>query len=75
MSAIKAGSFDGEPFFISDAEAWVFSGGKWSWANPIDVGHNGRVLSPDEFGKRFGPLPPLPKTAFHSSGSPARSGP
>ncbi len=69
---LKAGSFDGDPFFCTPSEAWVLSGGKWGEVNAADVGRNGVVLSPAAFGKRFGSLPELPKTAFHSSESAAR---
>ena len=75
MPKLKAGSFEGKPFFWTPSEAWVLSGDTWSELNAADVGMNGTVLSPEAFGKRFGKLPSLPKTAFHSGESAARTSP
>jgi hypothetical protein len=59
------GSWDGDPVLWSPGEAWSFADGAWKPANSSIVGMEGRVLSKSAFDRKFGSLPPLPKSAFH----------
>jgi len=45
-------------------EAWAYVGDRWVAVDPSDVGVNGRLLTRAVYVQLFGPLPPLPGTAF-----------
>jgi hypothetical protein len=61
---IRPGSWDGFPVFWTPSESWALIMGVWTEVNAAEVSREGLVLSPDRFGRLFGEVPPLPKTAF-----------
>jgi hypothetical protein len=63
---VKCCSWEGDPAFWTPSEAWALLKGSWVEVNAADVGRNSSDLTTDEFGKMFGKLPHLPKSAFQS---------
>jgi hypothetical protein len=66
---IKYAILDDAPVRYNDSEAWEFVGGQWKPLHIADAHHKAKVSSEESFNKLFPQLPPLPTTAFQSSGS------
>lgn len=67
MAIPKFGSYDGFPVRWLGWEAWIYDRSNvWRETNAGDVAAQGNLLSEREFHQIFGPLPPLPPSAFHS---------
>jgi hypothetical protein len=49
------------------AEAWMlWDDGAWHEMNPADAQHKAALLTEHAYRRVFGPVPPLPDTAFRS---------
>ena len=61
----RYGRFESNPARFTDTEAWVCQHDNvWRQMNAGEVLHHAGLMDEDEFGKVFGELPPLPKSAF-----------
>jgi hypothetical protein len=65
--APKYGSLEGNPVRWLGWEAWELGrDGTWHEINAADAATKARVMTEQEYHGHFGPLPPLPVTAFPS---------
>ena len=62
----KFGAFESYPARFTDYEAWVLIKGEWTEFHVAEVRDKAKTLSETAFKERFGQLPALPKTSFHS---------
>ena len=66
MSKPEYGSYDGHAVRYTDDEAWLLvDGKKWVQIEPVFAVIHADRLTKQAYLRTFGPVPPLPKTAFH----------